>query len=181
MKCDLCSAQEAVVHLTEIINGQSRELHLCEACAREKGAEQLALETPVLGPGGTAAASLAGLLAGLADLGVKMPSGQRTVPKLTCPQCGMTFSQFRKGGRLGCDHCYAAFSKYLGPLLQRIHGSAHYAGKLPPAETKKKTKLSPAQQLIRLKQDLQAAIADELFERAADLRDQIRVLERKKR
>jgi hypothetical protein len=43
MTCDLCSKNEATVHLSEVINDQTRELHLCEACAREKGAEAAGL------------------------------------------------------------------------------------------------------------------------------------------
>ena len=38
MLCNFCGKKEAKVHLKEIIDNESRELHLCEACAREKGA-----------------------------------------------------------------------------------------------------------------------------------------------
>ena len=35
MKCLLCS-KTATVHLTDIVNKKKREMHLCDACAREK-------------------------------------------------------------------------------------------------------------------------------------------------
>ena len=71
MTCDICHKIEATVHLTEIIDNQITELHLCEECARQKGTQmeqhfglarchvndQVLLETgsPVEGnPGGTA-------------------------------------------------------------------------------------------------------------------------------
>jgi protein arginine kinase activator len=169
IQCDLCSKNEAVLHLSEVINGKSRELHLCESCAREKGAEQLALNAPVEGPGGTAAGSLASLLAGL--------SGQKaSAPKLTCPQCGMTFAQFRKAGRFGCAACYEAFSRYLTTLLRRIHGSAHYSGKSPAPKAPKK--ISEKEKLLGLKAELQSAVKAEAFEKAAVLRDKIRTLEK---
>ena len=39
MICDACKKQQATVHLTEIVNDQMTELHLCEVCANEKGAQ----------------------------------------------------------------------------------------------------------------------------------------------
>ncbi|GAI49395.1 unnamed protein product, partial [marine sediment metagenome] len=39
MSCDICHKNEASVHLTEIIDNQITELHLCEECARQKGAQ----------------------------------------------------------------------------------------------------------------------------------------------
>lgn len=164
MTCDLCSKNEATVHLTEIIHEETRELHLCEACAREKGtsaAEQF---------------GLAGLLAGLADFGSKGGPKLETVP---CPQCGMTYEDFRKNGRLGCGNCYENFAKLLSPLLKRVHGSNRYLGHLSPPSRKKKS--APEESLSRLKEQLKAAIAAEDFEEAVRLRDQVRALEKKKK
>lgn len=36
MLCDGCHENEAVVFYTEIINGEKKELHLCEACAAKE-------------------------------------------------------------------------------------------------------------------------------------------------
>ena len=36
MLCDECHENEAVVFYTEIINGEKKELHLCEACAAKE-------------------------------------------------------------------------------------------------------------------------------------------------
>lgn len=166
MTCDLCSKNEATVHLTEIINDETRELHLCEACAREKGAsaaEQF---------------GLAGLLAGLADFGAKAGGGPKAeLPP--CPQCGITYGDFRKSGRLGCGSCYENFAKVLSPLLKRIHGSNKYAGRLGPSLRKKKT--APEEETGRLKEELKAAVVAEDFEEAARLRDKIRLLDKRKK
>lgn len=167
MTCDLCGKNEAAVHLTEIINDETRELHLCEACAREKGAaaaEQF---------------GLAGLLAGLADFGAR--GGLKTEPP-PCPQCGLAYENFRKSGRLGCGECYENFARILAPLLKRVHGSAQYVGRLsPPARTAAKKKAAlPDEDLAVLKERLKTAIAAEDFEEAVRLRDRIRLLERKK-
>lgn len=164
MTCDLCNKNDATVHLTEIINDETRELHLCEACAREKGAsaaEQF---------------GLAGLLAGLADFGAKGGLKTETQP---CPQCGFTYEDFRKSGRLGCGNCYENFGKVLSPLLKRVHGSNRYMGRLSPPHQKKKG--APEGEPVRLKEQLKAAVTAEDFEEAARLRDQLRTLEKRKK
>ena len=43
MLCDICGKKPATVHLTEIINGKVKEVHLCEECARKKS-EQLQVQ-----------------------------------------------------------------------------------------------------------------------------------------
>ena len=35
MKCQKCQVREATNHMTEIINGQKQELHLCQECAAQ--------------------------------------------------------------------------------------------------------------------------------------------------
>ena len=39
MLCDVCAANPATVHLTEIVDEQMTELHLCEECAKNKSSE----------------------------------------------------------------------------------------------------------------------------------------------
>ena len=160
MVCELCKQAQATVHLTEIVNEQMAELHLCEACANQKGAQ---MESHF---------GLADLLGGLADFG-KTPEPEE-VSKEVCANCGMTYEDFRKVGRLGCAECYTAFKRGVGSLLKRIHGSTHHLGKSParvvkPAKTKG--------ELLELRRRLEQAIEMEEFEEAARLRDAIRRLE----
>ena len=37
MLCECCQEHEATIHLTQVVNGQSKELHLCEECAEQSG------------------------------------------------------------------------------------------------------------------------------------------------
>ena len=55
MMCDICAKKKATVHLTEIVDEQMSEMHLCEECAREKSVQ---MEQQF---------GLADLLAGLSD------------------------------------------------------------------------------------------------------------------
>ena len=162
MVCDICGKREATVHLTEIINDQMTKLHLCEECARKKGTE---MEEHF---------GLADLLAGLADLG--MPTDTAKERKLKCPNCGMTYSDFKKIGRLGCGQCYETFKTYLVPLFKRIHGSDVHMGKIPGK--KRTTRTAKKVDIDELKRRLKRAITLEEFEEAARLRDEIKKYER---
>ena len=166
MVCELCKQTQATVHLTEIVNDQMSELHLCEACANQKGAQ---VESHF---------GLADLLSGLADFskgqGETPEEAAATTPK-ACPSCGMTYEDFRKVGRLGCAECYVTFKRSLGNLLKRIHGSPVHVGKAP-LRLIKPAKIAKSE-LMEMKKRLEKAIAGEAFEEAAKLRDQIRRLE----
>lgn len=163
MVCDICAVNPATVHLTEIIDEQMTELHLCEECARTKSMD---MEQQF---------GLADLLAGLSDLGKTQVEGKEII-KVKCPNCGITYEDFRKMGRLGCSECYNSFRKYLMPLLKRIHGSSRHYGKMPlgiikPAQVKS--------EITELKAKLEKAIQDEEFEEAARIRDVLKELEKK--
>ncbi len=161
MVCELCKQIQATVHLTEIVNDQMTELHLCETCANQKGAQ---VESHF---------GLSDLLSGLADFSKTQEPEE--VSTKACPNCQMTYDDFRKVGRLGCSACYGTFKRSLGTLLKRIHGSPIHMGKSPvrlarPARTGKS-------ELTHLKRRLERVIKDEAFEEAARLRDQIHRLE----
>lgn len=162
MLCDICTKKEATVHLTEIINDQVTKLNLCEDCAREKGAQ---MEEHF---------GLSELLAGLTDIGTTVEPEIAITTK--CPNCGLTYQNFRKMGRLGCSECYEVFKKELGPLLKRIHGSDRHVGKVPLKGGKT---IKDTRTLQDLKIQLEKAIQTEEFEEAAKLRDKIRDLEQK--
>jgi protein arginine kinase activator len=165
MFCDVCKKNQATVHLTEIVDDQMSELHLCEECARQKSA---AMEQQF---------GLSDLLAGMAEFEKpKTAKENEVVSKLRCPNCGMTYADFKKIGRLGCGECYNTFRKYLGPLLKRIHGSVQHTGKIPVKLT---NGLKQKIDIQDLRNRLQKAIESEAFEEAARLRDQIREAENK--
>lgn len=178
MLCDICGKNPATVHLTEIIDDQMNELHLCEECARTKSS---AMEQQF---------GLSDLLAGMVDF--EKTNKDEGIPAVKCPACGLAYADFKKIGRLGCGQCYNVFRQYLAPLLKRIHGSSQHVGKTPvrrakpaPASAGVATEAAPAAPrkkagLQELKAQLAKAIEKEAFEEAARLRDQIRALENKK-
>ncbi|HEY8484953.1 MAG TPA: UvrB/UvrC motif-containing protein [Longimicrobiales bacterium] len=162
MLCDHCGDREAVIHLTQIVNNQMSTYHLCEGCAAEKGLEP--------GVGATNAA----LSDVLAQMGKGLAAeGARAVGP--CAYCGMRLEDFKKTGRVGCSHCYVTFDAHLRTLLRRLHGGTQHVGKvyLPPDPTKEECQ----ERLAGLRRKLEKAVESEDFERAAQIRDQIRDLE----
>jgi protein arginine kinase activator len=161
MQCDICSKKKATVHLTEIVDDQMSEMHLCEDCARKKSVQ---MEQQF---------GLADLLAGLADFGKS--TKEEVKESVKCAKCGMSYDEFRKFGRLGCGHCYESFKMHLGTLLKKVHGSNHHLGKTPTKIPQSEKKI--IENLQELKMQLEQAIQMEDFEQAAQIRDKIRELE----
>ncbi|MCK5306087.1 MAG: UvrB/UvrC motif-containing protein [Candidatus Omnitrophica bacterium] len=164
MLCDICHKREATIHVTEIINNEVQEIHVCEECAEKKGM----VTKQNFG--------LAGFLGGLADFGFTSEEEAVNEVELKCPGCGLTLTDFKKIGRLGCDRCYETFQKALLPLLRKIHGTAQHSGKMPAGTGKE---LENESDLGRLERELKRAIEEEEFEEAAKIRDKIRDLKEK--
>ncbi|MFP4623036.1 MAG: UvrB/UvrC motif-containing protein [Gemmatimonadota bacterium] len=162
MLCDNCGKNEAVIHLTQIVDNKMGTFHLCEACAAEKGLET---ESEV--------GSLP-LTDFLAQMSQDKPAGGAS-RSVECEFCGLTLDDFKQTGRLGCPHCYVTFDSHLRSLFRRLHGASQHVGKvyLPPDSTAAER----VEQLSRLRRKLDGAVEREEFERAAQIRDQIRELE----
>ncbi|HEY4313076.1 MAG TPA: UvrB/UvrC motif-containing protein [Pirellulales bacterium] len=166
MKCQRCD-KPATFHITELTGGKPQELHLCEHHARSYLTESEPEQ------GGGSGQSLAGALAQHLAVGQTAEELAR-LDQQACPICGITFFEFRKEGRLGCPHDYICFQKELEPLILNIHGETRHVGKRPqrtPGNTDRQT------DLIRLRREMKDAIQSEDYERASQLRDEIRQIE----
>lgn len=167
MICNICGLKESTIHLTEIVNDQMVEIHLCQDCAQEKGTD---FKTHF---------NFEDLLAGLSGLDVEGPAVKnRQAAALMCSECGMTYDEFSKGGRLGCAGCYQAFQKMLIPLIKRVQRSAHHIGKKPSRLSKSERNTVD---LRSLQDQLRKSVDMEEFEKAAKIRDAIKKLEEKQK
>ncbi len=162
MICQSCEKVAATFHLTEIVSGEKKEVHLCDACAQSQGITPFSV--------GSLLAELAGAAGGAIDEESGSP-----VDRMSCPHCGLDYDDFRSRGRLGCAHDYEAFRAALVPLLENIHGATQHVGKVP---TRLGAEMVVEKELIDLRRELQKAIQHEEYERAATLRDKIRTVEK---
>ena len=155
MLCERCNKNVATVHLTEIVKNQKIEKHLCEQCAKEEG---YTIKTHV---------SLEDMLTAF----ISHHSDASEMAETTCPDCGMTYIDFRNEGRLGCPHDYEVFREALDPLLERVHGKLEHTGKLPSraGESQKRQR-----DLMTMRRQLREAVEREDYEEAARLRDEIK-------
>ncbi|MDA8195426.1 MAG: UvrB/UvrC motif-containing protein [Thermaerobacter sp.] len=163
--CQRCQTHPASVHFTRVVNGEKSDRYLCEACARDEGAYHF-----MLGPQFTVQHVLGGLIG-------EAPGarGRKETRTKRCPHCGATYQRFAETGRLGCDRCYETFASELEPLIKRLHGSLEHHGKIP---SRGGQHLIHQQRLDALRAEMQQAVAQELFEEAARIRDEIRIVEK---
>lgn len=161
MVCDNCGETEAEVTVTQIVDNEMTQVRLCASCAAEKGLEA----------SGSKNLPLNDFLAQMGQGAAMEEAG----PAGPCSYCGTSVDDFKRTGRLGCPHCYSVYEQQLRAILRRIHGSTQHLGKVyvPPASDA----ADRAARLAGLRRKLQRAVESEDFERAAELRDQIRDLE----
>lgn len=185
MKCDVCD-NPASVFLTQIIDGKMTQVNLCDKCSKEKG---------VTDPTGF---QLADFLIGSSPQKKVKSSSVAEDDKLACPECGFTRAHLKKIGRMGCPECYHTFADDLESMLKAMHKGTRHVGKQPgkspaivisPALTGTVTAKAPKapktgtvnvkKRLEELRQAIEKAVADERYEDAAKLRDEMRLLEAK--
>ncbi|RPI58932.1 MAG: DNA helicase UvrBC [Planctomycetaceae bacterium] len=158
-KCDKCD-KPATIHLTEIAGGEKIEKHLCEDCASLEG---ITIKATI---------PISQLLE---DFVLQSSHGPDVGKNLRCDVCGITFEEFRSQGVMGCPNDYDAFEPALTTLLaQAQEGATQHVGKAPQRTAENLGRLNAA---LRLRAELKTAVAEEDYERAAKLRDQIKELE----
>ena len=189
MLCDKCNKNEANVKYTEIINGEKKEMMLCEECSHKLGLDNVSFNMPI---------DFSSFFGGLLEDEMYneqefMPLFQK-VKELKCDNCNMTYDEFVNQGKFGCPECYKVFSGKIDNILNRLHGSNKYLGrkalqsnvdknteknKDSIKEETKRTENSENSKLEKLQKDLKKAISEERYEDAAKIRDEIKKINNK--
>ncbi|MGE5328723.1 MAG: UvrB/UvrC motif-containing protein [Deltaproteobacteria bacterium] len=163
MLCQQCNQKPANVQITQTINNQKSVIYLCEACASIKQDSLIDYQFDM----GNILTSIMENIYGLSQKPVK----ERI---LCCSNCGMSFEEFKNNGKFGCANCYTEFESRLIPIFRRLHGSSTHNGKVP---SKKNSGKMAEKELLGLKSMLEESIKNEEFEKAAEIRDRIKLLE----
>ena len=169
MLCQHCKKNEATTVVKTMINGEYAEYRLCHECAHELGYDSMFPDF---------SADFGGLLSSFFSNALPAISGAAH-----CNTCGSTLNDIKRTGKVGCADCYDTFFSELMPTIRNIHGNTEHKGKRPNVieytvnEDKKDQTESAEDKLSVLRAELKKAIEDENFERAAQLRDEIKELE----
>lgn len=161
MICQFCKKREATIHVTNVENNKVRAIHICAPCAEERGFDELKKSN----------FTMTDFVAGLFDSA--FAAAEKGISPDSCPNCGTSYSAFQEMGRLGCSQCYEFFQQQLIPLLRSIHGNTRHLGKIPQRFARQ---VSLRRKARGLQDELELAIQLEQYERAAELRDEIRKL-----
>lgn len=154
MLCEKCKKNNATVLYKQTVNGKSEQYALCSDC--------------------TGKVSFGGFFDDDFNFFGSMFEKKTNEREQVCNLCGATYAQIAKEGKVGCSKCYEVFADRLRPSIERIHGNTKHVGKKPKDAVVRDDR---AEKLNELRTRLSAAIADERFEEAAKLRDEIKEME----
>ncbi len=160
MLCQSCEKRQATTHIKTILNGELKEFNLCNECASKLGYGSF------FGNFGFDLDKLFGSF-------LEDHSGERNSKR--CSFCGSSFEDIAKSGKIGCAHCYEEFYEDLLPSIRRIHGRTSHTGKLARSAG---TEVRIRTEIMRCRSELEKAIKTQEFEKAAELRDRIKELEK---
>lgn len=174
MKCQNCGKNNADTHIKRVINGAYEEHHLCAECAKKLGYSNM-----FSGFADEWNNTFNSLLGGFFSNALPVRS-QAT----RCDTCGSSFADITDTGSVGCADCYDLFEDQLMPTIRRIHGNTSHVGKSgvtvknPISEkAEEEPDKHAVNTLEELKAQLQTAIENQEFEKAAELRDKIKAKE----
>lgn len=175
MLCQKCHKKTASVFISSIINGQETRMYLCNDCAKDYPLFNFNFQEPFsikdvmdkfkIEDDNSSSNEYEKLLAVDKD---------STDKEIICPNCYSTYEEYRETGKLGCSKCYETFEKQLKPILKNIYGYEEYIGKIPK---KYDNHIYINNEIRILKEDLNRAVEQEEYEKAADIRDKIKDLE----
>lgn len=163
MLCEKCHANKAVVHLTQIVNGQRSELYLCRNCAERANL--------IESPQDVLSNSFKTMFSSL----FPWENGRGMLP-LSLPLNGMKLFEARSNIASGVrEERYKSFRSRIKPLFTNSEKNATKPAETnPPVDTVKKETAPADEKMKQLQEELQKCIRSENYEEAAEIRDEIK-------
>jgi len=156
MKCEVCHLNDAARAVTRVVDGEARELYVCDACARVSAA------APAEAPDSHSLTDV------LFSIGVPVPPSRKAADAV-CPVCGLSRGDLRATHRLGCPHCFETFETDVRTFLS-AHVPTTSRSREDPGEAMR------GRVVARLREELEHAVREERFEDAAKLSERIHSL-----
>lgn len=169
MLCKKCQKNQATIHLMQMAGGVFSQTPLCVACA--KNHLPLASTSRKITLHLDGKKLLKAILEDPQKFGVMFAGeGERHV----CPVCATTSEDIRKHGLAGCAKCYEVFSQELGSLIKKVQPAMIHKGRVP---ANMQADRQHHGELRELRMKIEKLVAEEDYEEAARVRDEIRALE----
>ena len=187
MLCDKCRKNEATNFYHENVNGKVRSMRLCAECAKslEESGDLPKLNADKFfedfdffdepffqNPVKTLNSLFSGFFGGEKALGSGNPSGEEKTAEKKCEGCGSTLRDFATRGA-GCPKCFETFAEELAPTVSRAHGRTVHTGRAP---AKFRDRIETKRKIEALVEEQREAVKNEDFERAAEIRDELKKL-----
>ena len=181
MKCENCGKNEANVKYTQIINGEKKQMFLCEDCSEKLGINDIHFNMPI-----NFTSFLTDFFDDMNDISLMPSIG--TANRLSCSKCGLSWDDFLHTGKFGCSNCYSDFELRIDPILRSLQGATNHIGRLGDVKTGNEVKKNLDDKMTekqeanfnevdKLKEDLKNAIKEERYEDAAKIRDDLKKYE----
>lgn len=187
MVCEKCRKNEATNFYHENVNGKVRSMRLCAECAKslEESGDLPKLNADKFfedfdffdepffqNPVKTLNSLFSGFFGGEKALGSGNPSGEEKTAEKKCEGCGSTLRDFATRGA-GCPKCFETFAEELAPTVSRAHGRTVHTGRAP---AKFRDRIETKRKIEALVEEQREAVKNEDFERAAEIRDELKKL-----
>lgn len=163
MICQNCHQNEATTHLIVTENGVKKEYELCQACA---STAQMSKFLPFTF--GT----------------LFSPDARFFETQPVCSHCGTTLKQFQQSSIIGCQNCYQDLYSGIAPTLRSVQKTIKHVGRGPNIDMETTGKISDQlsleqEELHKLLAEIEFAVLKEDYEKAAMLRDKIKIIKDK--
>ena len=164
MLCDNCKERESIISYTRINNDEVEEVHLCQVCAEEKFKKEFQ---------------------GYQNIIHQLENDLKNIFKFTansykdeeddirCEYCCKSFRELKNTGGLGCPKCYDSFGNEIKSYLNALNINLKYRGKIPKNS---ESYIYYNRKLEDLREKLDLAVSLEEYEKAAEIRDEIKTL-----
>lgn len=170
MLCDKCGIRPATFVMRRVKDGIEEEIHYCEECVPTNLAKSLQDLSPL-------EELLEEVFSVYKDL---ISDGVYEAYENRCQKCGNTLGDVVRTGKFGCSNCYLTFREDLRYLLIELQeGAVAHVGKEYEHSILIDKKLKYKSKIKNLKKRLKKLIAEEKYEKAAEIRDRIKRIKMK--
>ena len=162
MRCEVCHLHDATRAVTRTVDGEPRELYVCDECAR--------LEASPPAPEAPGAPDSHSISDVMFSLGLPVPPSGKAADAV-CPVCGLSRGDLRAHRRLGCPRCFDTFGTDVRTFLSSRVPAA-------PRSREDPDEAMRARDAARIRGQLDDAVREERYEEAARLVARLHALRR---